>query len=82
MAVRKLTSSDSRKADSGKNHRHPSIAMRDDPSRVDPKKLKLGKQIARHDPRTLLLASYITPALPAPPATFDLTQKVGAAYFA
>ena len=50
--------------------------MRDDPTRVDPRKLKLGKQPVRHDPRTLLLASYLTPALPAPPATFDLTGKV------
>lgn len=66
MAVRKLTLPDSRK----------SVAMRNDPTRVDPKKLKLGKQVARHDPRTLLLASYISPALPAPPAGADLTSKV------
>ena len=55
-----------------------SVAMRNDPTRVDPHKLKLGKQAARHDPRTLLLASYMTPALPAPPANADLTQKVKA----
>jgi hypothetical protein len=55
-----------------------SVVMRDDPTRIDPHKLKLGKQAARHDPRTLLLASYVTPALPAPPASCDLTAKVGA----
>ena len=68
MAIRKLDLSlpDSRKG----------VALRDDPTRVDPKKLKLGKQIARHDPRTLLMASYITPSLPTPPATCDLTTKV------
>lgn len=68
MAVRKIDLSlpDSRKG----------VALRDDPTRVDPRKLKLGKQIARHDPRTLLLASYTTPTLPVPPPTFDLTSKV------
>ena len=55
-----------------------SVTLRDDPTRIDPQKLKLGKQAARHDPRTLLLASYLTPALPAPPASFDLTTKVSA----
>ena len=40
--------------------------MRSDPTRVDPLKLKLGKSDARNDPRALLLASYVTPALPAP----------------
>lgn len=55
-----------------------SVVMRPDPMRIDTHKLKLGKQAARHDPRTLLLASYITTALPAPPASFDLTTKVGA----
>ena len=70
MAVKKLerAASDARK----------SVVMRDDPTRIDPRKLKLGKLAARHDPRTLLLASYITPALPAPPASCDLTAKVGA----
>ena len=70
MAVRKLNTSlpESRR----------SVAMRDDPTRVDPRKLKLGKQAARHDPRTLLLASYVTPELPAPPPNFDLTTKVKA----
>ncbi len=68
MAVRKINLAlpDSRK----------SVALRTDPTRVDPKKLKLGKQVARHDPRTLLLASYVTPALPAPPAQRDLTSKI------
>jgi hypothetical protein len=68
MAVRKLDVSlpDTRK----------SVALRDDPTRVDPRKLKLGKQIARHDPRTLLLASYVTPALPTPPASHDIGTKV------
>jgi hypothetical protein len=69
MPVRKLDLSlpDSRK----------SVALRDDPTRIDPRKLKLGKLPARHDPRTLLLASYVTPQLPTPPASADLTAKVG-----
>lgn len=68
MAVRKIDLSlpDSRK----------DVALRNDPTRIDPKKLKLGKQVARHDPRTLLLASYATAALPTAPASFDLTSKV------
>lgn len=68
MAVKKLDVSlpDSRK----------SVLLRVDPTRIDPLKLKLGKQPARHDPRTLLLASYMTPALPPPPAKLDLTKKV------
>jgi len=59
---------------------HSSITLRHDPTRIDPFKLKLGKQPVRHDPRTLLFASYLTPALPTPPATFDLTKKVGASW--
>jgi hypothetical protein len=72
MAIKKLTPSlaDARK----------SIALRSDPTRIDPRKLKLGKRPARHDPRTLLLASYITPALPTPPASCDLTAKVGSSW--
>lgn len=66
MAVKKLDLTASRR----------SVTMRSDPTRIDPRKLKLGKHPARHDPRTLLLASYVTPALPAPPASFDLTAKV------
>ncbi len=56
------------------------VTLRDDPTRIDPLKLKLGKQPARHDPRTLLLASYITPALPTSPASLDLTKKVGTSW--
>ena len=66
MAVKKLDMADARR----------SVAMRSDPTRIDPRKLKLGKGVARHDPRALLLASYLTPALPTPPASFDLTTKV------
>ena len=72
MAVRKL---DSKVVDS-----RAGVTMKSDPSKIDPKKLKLGKGVARHDPRTLLLASYVTTALPAPPATADLTAKVGASW--
>jgi hypothetical protein len=50
--------------------------MKSDPTKIDPLKLKLGKGTARHDPRTLLMASYLTPALPTPPANFDLTSTV------
>jgi hypothetical protein len=70
MAVRKL---DSEVVDA-----RSGVKMKSDPTRIDPRKLKLGKGIARHDPRTLLLASYITQALPAPPPTCDLTPKVKA----
>jgi hypothetical protein len=71
MPIKKLDSlPDSRKG----------VALRNDPTRVDPEKLKLGKHPARHDPRTLLLASYITGALTAPPASFDLTTKVGSSW--
>jgi len=68
MAVRKLDLSlpDSRKG----------VALRSDPTQVDPKKLKLGKSAARHDPRTLLMASYVSTGVPTPPASFDLTTKV------
>lgn len=70
MAVRKLDLSlpDSRK----------SVTLRNDPTRVDPKKLKLGKGAARHDPRALLMASYVAPSLPSPPPSADLTTKVNA----
>jgi hypothetical protein len=53
-----------------------SVSVKSDPTRIDPLKLKLGKHVARHDPRTLLLASYATPALPAPPAKLNLATKV------
>ena len=68
MAVRKL---DSAVADA-----RAGVRLRSDPNQVDPMKLKLGKATARHDPRTLLMASYVTPSLPTPPASFDLTSKV------
>src|ERR1019366_4365184 len=54
------------------------VTMKSDPTGIDPRKLKLGKSVARHDPRTLLLASYVTRTLPAPPASFDVTSKVKA----
>ena len=68
MAVRKIdfTIPDSRK----------SITMRNHPTRIEPMKLKLGKLVARHDPRTLL-ASY-SAGLPTPPASVDLSGKVKA----
>jgi hypothetical protein len=68
MAVRKL---DSAVADA-----RAGVRLRSDPNQVDPMKLKLGKATARHDPRTLLMASYVTPSLPTPPPSFDLTSKV------
>lgn len=52
------------------------VRMKSDPTRIDPRKLKLGKSAARHDPRTLQMAAYVTPSLPTPPASFDLTTKV------
>jgi len=70
MAVRRI---DFKVADSRKD-----VTMRNDPTQIDTRKLKLGKQVARHDPRTLLLASYVTHALPTPPPAFDLTTKVKA----
>jgi hypothetical protein len=70
MAVRKLDPS-AVDARSG-------VRMKSDPTKVDPRKLKMGKSVARHDPRTLLLASYVTRSLPTPPASFDLTDKVHA----
>ncbi len=70
MALRRI---DFKVADSRKD-----VTMRNDPTQIDTRKLKLGKQTARHDPRTLLLASYVTHALPTPPPSFDLTTKVKA----
>src|SRR5690348_15304597 len=68
MAVRKLDLSlpESRRG----------VALKNDPTRVDPKKLKLGKGAARHDMRTLLMASYATHQLPTPPDHYDLTTKI------
>jgi len=68
MAVKKL---DSHPTDARK-----SVMVKSDPTRIDPLKLKLGKHAARHDPRTLLLASYTTAALPAPPPALNLAPKV------
>src|SRR5271170_8035584 len=53
-----------------------SVIMKPDPTRIDPLKLKLGKQSPRHDPRTLLFATYATAALPAPPPSLDLTTRM------
>jgi len=83
MAIRKLdmTKLDSTKpgvTKPGVPEARQGVTMKQDPTRIDPLKLKLGKQAARHDPRTLLLASYMTTELPAPPPTFDLTGKVSA----
>jgi hypothetical protein len=67
MSVKMLTTSpDARK----------SVIMKNDPTRIDPLKLKLGKQPARHDPRTLLFATYVTAAMPAPPPNLNLTTKM------
>ena len=68
MAVRKL--------DPAVVDARTGVRMKSDPTKIDPLKLKLGKSVARHDPRALLLASYVTTALPVPPASFDLTSKV------
>jgi hypothetical protein len=65
-----------KKLDAHPTDARQSVTMKSDPSRIDPLKLKLGKGPARHDPRTLLFASYTTPALPAPPAKLDLATKV------
>jgi hypothetical protein len=72
MAIRKL---DTRSGSARRN-----ITLKNDPTRIDPMKLKLGKQAVRHDPRTLLLASYMTPALPAPPPSLDLATNVKGAW--
>jgi hypothetical protein len=70
MAVRKL--------DPAAVDARTGVRMKSDPTKVDPRKLKMGKSVARHDPRTLLLASYVTPSLPTPPASFDISAKVSA----
>ena len=41
---------------------------------IDHSKMKLGKLPRRHDPRTLKMARYLAPALPAPPARVDYTH--------
>ena len=70
MAVRKL--------DPAAVDARTGVRMKSDPTKIDPRKLKMGKSVARHDPRTLLLASYVTPSLPTPPASFDISAKVTA----
>ena len=67
MAVRKL---DSPSVD------RQQVALKCDPTKTDPRKLKLGKHVVRHDPRTLLLASYLTTSLPQPPDSYDVGTKV------
>lgn len=48
-------------------------------SMVDYSTMRLGKQPARHDPRTLLLASYLDDeVLPPPPARASWSRKVRA----
>lgn len=42
-------------------------------SEFDPKSVKLGKKAAKIDKRTLRLADYFLPSLPAPPASVDWT---------
>jgi hypothetical protein len=68
VAIRKL---DTHLTAAGK-----SVNLKPDPTRIDPLKLKLGKHTPRHDPRTLLLATYAKPSLPAPPAKLNLAAKV------
>jgi hypothetical protein len=68
MAIKKL---DTHSTDASR-----SVTVKSDPTRIDPLKLKLGKQTPRRDPRTLMFASYTTPALPAPPASLNLAAKV------
>jgi len=68
MAIRKLDPRDTNAS--------RSIGVKSDPSKIDPLKLKLGKLTARHDPRTLLLATYATPALPAPPVQINVAKDV------
>jgi len=43
---------------------------------TDHSQMRLGKQPARHDARTLLLASYLTPHLPPAPSHVDWAAKV------
>ena len=43
---------------------------------VNHEKVKLGKLAVRHDPRTLMMATYTTAQLTAPPASADYTKKV------
>lgn len=72
MAIRKL---DTRLTAAGR-----SVTFKSDPTKIDPLKLKLGKQAPRHDPRTLLLATYVTFKLPPPPDKKDFSTKVKGAW--
>lgn len=45
--------------------------------KTDHSKMKLGKSTAVHDPRTLLLANYIKPALPPAPAQYAYGTDIG-----
>jgi len=40
---------------------------------ADYSRMRLGRRVIQHDSRTLVLARYMTPALPAPPPTADWT---------
>src|SRR5258708_26522719 len=68
MAIRKL---DPRDTNARRN-----IGVKSDPSKVDSLKLKWVKLTARHDPRARLLATYATPALPAPPVQINVAKDV------
>jgi hypothetical protein len=68
MAIKKLNPDPT---DARKN-----VTVKSDPTRIDPLKLKLGKLAPRVDPRTLMFASYVTAALPAPPPALNLATKV------
>ncbi len=43
---------------------------------VDHSKMKLGRKAIKTDSRTLALADYLTPSLPAPPPTADWTKGI------
>lgn len=43
---------------------------------ADHSRMKLGRKAIKTDSRTLMLANYLTPALPAPPTTADWTKGI------
>jgi len=43
---------------------------------ADHSKMKLGRKAIKTDSRTLMLANYLTPSLPPPPATADWTKGI------
>ena len=43
---------------------------------IDHSMMKLGKRAMRHDHRTLMLARYLTPSLPAAPASVDYSHGI------